>query len=651
MQHGQGFQSLSLAGQWLLPLAPKEMDSDEEQLEEGNAHTDRILSNVHAAILQGYRGFQLPKASPPSAEPLDLRWNQLQALRAQREQELRKLQGTSKQLEAQEQTYRHTGPVEQCRQLQRRSGELQDTLERLREEEETYVAMLERIRADNEALRTKTKRLKQAFSRIDSQVQNALSVIQIDENWTQSFTQQKHAIQICIDSMRSQRLATLADLYFLCRLAAAEIARKEVTGVKASWISDQIRQIRGKDRKSKLQGQVKHEESVISQTEVMKSTVKGSLQRYQALTELFVQAFGTAEPQAVFSKYHDVMLSNDLLQRNADQMLGAEAKLRREYLHLKQVWYSAMQLEGTEHRPVSCARVAKVWSQRPTDLGEVVYHWMNNIAAMVTRVSRVDTYAELGAHITFPVQVTKPEDDSEAISQAARLCMVLEKKLLAAMEVTQQRTQAKLRKRRANLPSSLTAGDEKLRTRLISEQHFIRNPPADIQALIGSYASTIQKEVSHKQLGLKLPRQPTKTKEEDYVDKEAELWSSGPVSGQTCRLSLPTLDPSIRIVHKEPLTERLQESELRNYVSTRTRELRKSASTEGLVDFMKDLQLRKRDLARFIDKHRKHVRGLSQASESALEGSHKRTVSSLASTCPSVGRNQRPSHSKKIVAK
>jgi len=212
MQHAQGFQPLSLAGQWLLPLAPKEMDSDEEQSEESKAHTDRILRNVHAAISQGYRGFQLPKTSSPPAEPLNQRCNQLQALRAQREQELRKLQGTSKQLEAQAQVYRRTGPVEQHRQLQGRSEEMQDTLEELRQEEETYVAMLERIRADNEALRTKTKRLKQAFSRIDSQVQTALSVIQIDENWTLSFTQQKHAIQTCIDSMRDQRLATLADL-------------------------------------------------------------------------------------------------------------------------------------------------------------------------------------------------------------------------------------------------------------------------------------------------------------------------------------------------------------------------------------------------------------------------------------------------------
>ena len=433
----------------------------------------------------------------------------------------------------------------------------------------------------------------------------------------------------------------------LCRLAAAENARKEVTGVKASWISDQIRQIRGKDRKLKLQSQVKYEESVISQTEAMKSAAKGSLQRYQTLTDRYAQVFGTAEPQAVLSQFHNIMLRNDLLQRNADQMLGAETKLRKEYLHLKQVWCSLLWLESSEDRPVSSVKVAKVRGKRPVDPGEVVYHWMNNIAAMATRVSRVDIYAELGAHIAFPVQVTKPEDDSEAISQAARLCLVLEKKLVAAIEVTQQRTQAKLRRRKpANLPTSLSAGEERLRIRL-SEQHFIRNPPADIQALIGSYASTIQKEVSLKQLSLKLPRQLTKTKEEDY--KETEFWPSGPGTGQTCRLSLPTLEVPIGTLRKEPLTERLQESELRNYVSTRTRQLRKSASTEGLVDFMKDLQLRKRDLARFIDKHRKHVRGLSQASERALEGSHKRTVSSLASTCPSVGPVARPSHLKKAV--
>ena len=142
---------------------------------------------------------------------------------------------------------------------------------------------------------------------------------------------------------------------------------------------------------------------------------------------------------------------------------------------------------------------------------------------------------------------------------------------------------------------------------------------------------------------MKLPRQPTKAKDEDFAltDKsETEFWESSQTAAKTCRVSLPVIElpTTVQRTVKEPLTERQHEFELRKYVATRTRELRKSASTEGLVDFMKDLQIRKRNLARFIDKHKAHIRGLSQAAESTLEGTHKRTVSSLASTCPSAGR-------------
>lgn len=646
MQHSQGFRSLSLGGQWLLPLAPKEMDSDEEELEEGNAHSDCILRNVRAAISQGYRGFEQPKPVPLSADPLDQRWNQLQVLRLQREKELRRLKGTSWQLEMQADAYRQAGPLEDYRKLQSKSEDMTSMLERMRDDKETYEGMLQRITTDNEALRTKTKRLKQAFARIDSQVQTALSVIQIDENSTLSFSQQKHTIQTCIDSMREQRLTTLTDLYVLFRLKAAETARNEVSGVKASWISEQIRQIHGKDRRMKLENQIKYEQSVISQAEVMKSRAKRSFHYYKSLTDRFVQAFGTSEPQQVFRKYHEVMMRSDLLQTNVDQMLVADAKLRKEYQVLKQEWCSLLMFESIELRPVSNTKIVKTYTgKKRVDIGEVVYHWMNNLAAMVTRVSRVDVFDELGAGIAFPMQITKPEDDSAAISQAARLCLVLEKKLVAAIEVTQQRTQAKFRRRKQ--PSNIlsqSSGEEKLRTRLISEQHFIRNPPADIQTLIGSYVSTIQKEVNLKQMSVKLPRQPTKVKEEDFAitDKsETEFWESSQAAAKTCRVSLPVLEPltAVQRIVKEPLTERQHESELRKYVATRTRELRKSASTEGLVDFMKDLRIRKRNLARFIDKHKTHIRGLSQATESALEGTHKRTVSSLASTCPSAGRD------------
>ena len=64
--------------------------------------------------------------------------------------------------------------------------------------------------------------------------------------------------------------------------------------------------------------------------------------------------------------------------------------------------------------------------------------------------------------------------------------------------------------------------------------------------------------------------------------------------------------------------------------------MRKSGSTEGLVDFLREIQTRKRDLAHFIDKHKKHLRTASQPFDPLLEASHKRTVSSLTSTCPSL---------------
>lgn len=388
---------------------------------------------------------------------------------------------------------------------------------------------------------------------------------------------------------------------------------------------------------------IKREIEVKNQAKMMKIELKDAIKHYLGLKNRFKEVFGTEVTEEIVEKYKDVMMRGDLLQKNVEHLLIEEAKLRKMQQRLQGEWKKLLSYQISappmqSQVPVSISPISP--STGVIFLSEALYHWVNNLTGLVTQISRADVYSELSVKLTGEGMGRKDE-----VNYVVQLCLILEKQLKMAEEVMSVRNKVKVRKRK-QMNSTGNTGEERNRMKKIAEQHFGPNPSEEIQALIGGYASALQKEVNNKQMNVKLQRQVTKVREEEVsLDQgESEFLRNTQLAAKTSRPELPSLEALTERVHgvsrpllKPPLTDRHHESSLRTYISTRSLQLRKSSSTEGLEDFLKDLQIRKRDLARFIDKHRKqhHLRGFSQASESGLEGSHKRTVSSLTSTCPS----------------
>ena len=218
------------------------------------------------------------------------------------------------------------------------------------------------------------------------------------------------------------------------------------------------------------------------------------------------------------------------------------------------------------------------------------YHWLNNLSGVLRQISRVDSLSILGPKIPFVLLYTGQTTEGSGIDygkQAAKMCLLLEKKLITAIEITTQRGKTKVKRRKltfmqifqsANAPNP----DEKVRSRQISDQHFIRHPSPRIQSLIGSYASTIQKELNLKQaFDARNKRQSGKTDEKTVFrgeEKGGEGRLPGELTSRGGKVALPEVNGGVdraksngwgtdREGHTAAKTERKFEAELKEYVT------------------------------------------------------------------------------------
>ena len=400
--------------------------------------------------------------------------------------------------------------------------------------------------------------------------------------------------------------------------------------LKLKMINSQVRNIRAKDRIDKLRQRVKRELDVLSHTETVRRENLSILREHKSTHRRLSEVFQATSWQDIVLKFQDVMRQSTYLHQNIESILFTEAKLRSNYEELRR---QLDELKGQEANPVERSFLRNKQEVRGSigDGGklagkgastELVFKCANNLASILHQINRIDNYSRLSAKVTFSFHT--PE--SVSIPRLVSLCLVLEKKLTAAYQFSTQRRSIKYAVRRlSRLPSNPisqstpTSPEEKRLLKTVLSHHFVGMSPSfqSFQALVGSYAAMVQRDVlglHNDQKGgrdtkpvkrdwqnesvLKGLEQVDRT-ESDYFQREKSI------AKNKKSLSLPHMDVkpgqiTVSSAKVSPLHDR-QSEELKDYVTCRKRDLLRAEPNEIFHEFLRELEIRKRGLQRFIN--------------------------------------------------